>query len=139
MPVPKEAPATPHHPPAAHGDLKILVTKVFVRGLKVDVEIGVYEHELNRRQPLVVDVELDVAAGGWRHLADTVNYEHVVAAARQIAASGHIGLVESFAQRLAQACFDEPRVLRARIRVEKPEALAPDAQAAGVEITAVRG
>jgi dihydroneopterin aldolase len=30
-------------------------------------------------------------------------------------------------------------VKRARIRVEKPSALAPDARAAGVEITAVRG
>lgn len=137
MSLPKEAPAENHN---AHQDpvLKILVTKVFVRGLKIDAEIGVYEHELHRRQPLVVDVELDVAAGGWRHLADTVNYERVVQAAQAIAASGHIGLVESFAQRLAEACFEEPRVLRARVRVEKPHALAPHAAAAGVEITAVR-
>jgi dihydroneopterin aldolase len=142
MSLPKEAPAEtqlpktqgPHQDPV----LKILVTKVFVRGLKIEAEIGVYDHELHRTQPLVVDVELDVAAGGWRHLADTVNYEHVVQAAQAIAASGHIGLVESFAQRLAEACFEEPRVLRARIRVEKPQALAPHAAAAGVEITAVR-
>jgi dihydroneopterin aldolase len=135
MSLPKEAPATPT---PAEPDLKILVTKVFVRGLTIEAEIGVYEHELDRRQPLVVDVELDVAAGGWRHLADTVNYEHIVASAKAIAAAGHIGLVESFAQRLAAACFEEPRVLRARVRVEKPQALAPDAAAAGVEITAVR-
>ena len=134
MSLPKESPANPPAP-----EPRILVTKVFVRGLKVDAEIGVYDHEQGRKQPLIVDVELDVAAGGWRHLADTVNYEHVVAAAQSIAAAGHIGLVESFAQRLADACFDEPRVLRARVRVEKPEALAPLAAAAGVEITAVRG
>jgi dihydroneopterin aldolase len=118
---------------------RILVTKVFVRGLTIEAEIGVYPHERGRRQPLIVDVELDVAAAGWRALADTVNYETIVAAARAIAAAGHIGLVESFAQRLAQACFAEPRVLRARVRVEKPLALAPHAAAAGVEITAVRG
>src|SRR6185369_812446 len=112
MPSPKEAKAA--KTPSAHP--KILITKVFVRGLQVDAEIGVYEHELHRRQPLLVDVELDVAAGGWRHLADTVNYEHVAEAARRVAASGHIGLVESFAERLAQACFAEPRVLRARVR-----------------------
>jgi len=135
MTVPKEAPAT--HSDAQY-EPKILVTKVFVRGLAIEAEIGVYEHELHRRQPLVVDVELDVAAAGWRHLADTVNHAHVVAAARRIAAAGHIGLVESFAQRLAAACFEEPRVLRARVRVEEPHALAPDAAAAGVEITAVR-
>jgi dihydroneopterin aldolase len=136
--MPQEAAAT-HDSVSHQPTLKILVTKVFVRGLQVDAQIGVYDHELHRTQPLIVDVELDVAAGGWRHLADTVNYEHVAAAAKAIAASGHIGLVESFAQRLAEACFEEPRVLRARIRVEKPQALAPDAAAAGVEITAVRG
>lgn len=113
--------------------------KVFVRGLRLDAEIGVYDHEYGRRQPLVVDVELDVATHGCEHIADTVNYETVVAKAREVVASGHLKLVETFAERLAQACFEDPRVTRARVRIEKPEALAPAAQAAGVEITAVRG
>jgi len=130
--------AKPDRAPSAASRPKILVTKVFVRGLAIEAEIGVYPHERGRRQPLIVDVEVDVAAAGWRALTDTVNYETIAAAARAIAAAGHIGLVESFAQRLAQACFAEPRVLRARVRVEKPLALAPHAAAAGVEITAVR-
>jgi len=133
MPAPKATPA------AADPAAKILITKVFVRGLKIEAEIGVHAHEQGRRQPLIVDVELDIAAGGWRALADTVNYETIVRQAQEIAAAGHIGLVESYAQRLAEACFAEPRVLRARVRVEKPLALAPHAAAAGVEITAVRG
>ncbi|HEY5107449.1 MAG TPA: dihydroneopterin aldolase [Caulobacteraceae bacterium] len=117
---------------------EVVVTKIFVRGLEIDAQIGVYAHEQARTQPLIVDVELDVAATGWRHLADTVNYEAIAAHAKAIAAVGHIGLVESFAHRLAQACLAEPRVTRARVRVEKPMALAPDAAAAGVEIIAVR-
>jgi dihydroneopterin aldolase len=118
--------------------VKILTTTVFVRGLAVEAWIGVYDHERDRRQPLIVDVELEVAAGGWRALADTVNYETIANHARAIAAAGHIGLVESFAERLARACVAEPRVMRARVRVEKPQALAPDAAAAGVEIIAAR-
>ena len=118
---------------------RVIVTKVFVRGLRVDAEIGVHDHERGRKQPLMVDVELDVAAAGWRALDDTVNYETIAAAARSIAAAGHIGLVESFAQRLAERCLAHPRVTRARVCIEKPLALAPDAAAAGVEIIAVRG
>jgi dihydroneopterin aldolase len=133
-PEPAPAEVIPEDPSPA----KILVTKVFVRGLMVQARIGVYPHEKGRTQPLIVDVELDVAAAGWRALADTVNYEAIAGHARAIAAAGHIGLVESFAERLAEACFTEPRVLRARVRVEKPQALAPDALGAGVEITAVR-
>ncbi len=117
---------------------RIIVTKVFVRGLKVEAQIGVYDHEHGRMQPLVVDVELDVAASHCERLPDTVNYETIGEAARAIVAEGHIDLVETFAERLAQACFTDPRVTRARVRVEKPLALAPHAAAAGVEITAVR-
>lgn len=118
---------------------KVIVTKVFVRGLKVEAWIGVYDHEHGRQQPLVIDVELDVAASHCEQLGDTVNYETILQAAQGIAAEGHIDLVETFAERLAQACFDDSRVTRARVRVEKPLALAPHAAAAGVEITAVRG
>ena len=117
---------------------RIVITKVFVRGLKLDAQIGVYAHEKGRTQPLVIDVELDVAVTGWGALSETVNYEIIVAKARAVAAVGHRGLVETFAHHLAEACFEEPRVTRARIRVEKPLAFAPDAAGAGVEITAVR-
>lgn len=114
------------------------MSKVFVRGLKLDVEIGAYAHELGRTQPLVIDVELDAPVAGATGLGDVVNYEKVVKAAKAIAAEGHIDLVETFAERLARACLADSRVTAARVRVEKPHALAPDADAAGVELTLVR-
>jgi dihydroneopterin aldolase len=117
---------------------RVVITKVFVLGLKVEAEVGVYSHERGKTQPLVIDVELDVAAAGAQHLADTLNYETIRNDARALGASGHIELVEVFAERLAELCLADPRVTRARVRVEKPLALAPDAEAAGVEITAVR-
>ena len=114
--------------------------RVFVRGLTLSAEIGVHAHEEGRSQPLIVDVELEIEppAAGWTSIAQTVNYERVGEHARAIAAAGHIGLVETFAWRLAGACLAEPRVVRARVRVEKPMALAPEAEAAGVEIIVER-
>jgi dihydroneopterin aldolase len=117
---------------------RVIVTKVFVRALKVEAWIGVYDHEHGARQPLILDVELDIAASRCERIGDTVNYETIGQSARAIADAGHIDLVETFAERLAQACFADARVTRARVRVEKPLALAPHAAAAGVEITAVR-
>jgi dihydroneopterin aldolase len=118
--------------------VRVVLSKVFVTGLKIQAEIGVHRHEMGRSQPLVVDVELDVPVAGAERLADTLNYETILTTAREIAAEGHIQLVETFAERLAQACLADPRVTRARVRVEKPLALAPDALGAGVEITATR-
>ena len=113
--------------------------KVFVRALAVEAEIGVNADEYGRRQPLVIDVELDlVPPERCEHIAETVNYETVVCQAQAIAAGGHVKLIETFAQRLAEVLLAEPPVVAVRVRVEKPQALAPHAKAAGVEITLAR-
>ena len=117
----------------------LISSKVFVTGVKVQAEIGVYRHEIGRVQPLIVDVELDVPTDASDRLADTFNYEAILQAAQAVAASGHIALVETFAHRLAEACLQDPRVTRARVRIEKPLALAPHAVGAGVEIVLARG
>jgi dihydroneopterin aldolase len=116
-------------PPSA---IRLTSAKVFVRGLTVEAQIGVYEHEHGRRQPLLIEAELDVTPHAFEHIGDTINYETVVARAREIAQDGHVKLVEAFAEALARALMRDPRVLAARIRVDKPEALAP--AIAGVEI-----
>ncbi len=118
--------------PFASSSTIVAGAKIFVRALTVQAEIGVYEHEHGRRQPLVLDVELDMAASGFEQIGDTINYETIGQIAREVAASGHIKLVETFAEQVALACMRDPRVLSARVRVEKPEALAP--AVAGVEI-----
>jgi dihydroneopterin aldolase len=134
------SPATdPQAPPAGSAaGAKVVMTKVFVTGVEVQAQIGVYRHEIGRVQPLKVDVELDVPTAGAERLADTLNYETILAAAQGVAAEGHIELVETFAERLARRCLADPRVTKARVRVEKPLALAPHAVGAGVEITLVR-
>ncbi len=139
LPLETTAENISQHAPSAEPQGRTVMTKIFVTGLKIDAEIGVYAHEKGRAQPLIADVELDVPAAGVEKLSDTVNYETIVKAAQAIAAEGHIQLVEAFAERLARACLTDPRVMRARVRVEKPLALAPHAAAAGVEITVIRG
>src|ERR1700691_4409748 len=99
--MPETKPATPPEntptsgpPDPTSASSRIVITKVFVRGLRVDAHIGVYRHEMGRTQPLVVDVELDVAVSDWSRLSETVNYEIIAEKARQVAAEGHRGLVE---------------------------------------------
>ncbi|HEX4199521.1 MAG TPA: dihydroneopterin aldolase [Caulobacteraceae bacterium] len=119
--------------------MSVEVLKVFVRGLILSVEVGVYDHEYGRRQPLIADIELDLAPASCEHIADTVSYAALAAKAQALAETGHFRLVETFAERLARDCLDDPKVLSARVRIEKPEALAPDAAAGGVEIVVGQG
>nr|WP_314122091.1 dihydroneopterin aldolase [uncultured Brevundimonas sp.] len=110
---------------------------VFVRGLEVEAGIGVYDHEQGRLQRLVIDVTLELEPRPIERLGDTINYETVAQAARAIAEAGHVGLVETFAERLARACLEDARVQRATVRIEKPGALAA-VIAPGCEIVLAR-
>ena len=110
---------------------------MFVRGLRVEAGIGVHDHEQGRLQTLVIDVTLELTPAPVERLADTINYETVAAAARAITAEGHVGLVETFAERLATACLNDGRVRRCTVRIEKPGAL-DAAAAAGCELVLAR-
>ena len=107
---------------------------VFVKGLRVEAGIGVYDHEHGRLQTLVIDVTLDLGAAEVHGLADTINYETVAASARRIVAEGHVGLVETFAERLALHCLEDDRVLGVVVRIDKPGALEA-ADGAGCALT----
>jgi dihydroneopterin aldolase len=107
---------------------------IFVRALEVQAEVGLYAHEHGIRQPLVCDVELEVSDWGYEAIGETVNYERIRDKAVALTRAGHWKLVESFAEKLAQILMEDGRILKARVRVEKPTALRPDAAAAGVEI-----
>ena len=112
---------------------------VFVRGLALQARLGVYAHEKAAPQRVVIAVELAVeddsapAAIGTDDLRRVVDYERIVKAARAAAADGHTLLVETLAERVAVAALADPRVLRARVTVEKPDAF-PDAATVGVTI-----
>ncbi len=112
--------------------------KVFVRGLRLEAAIGLYDHERGRTQTLTVDMELTLRVRGVQRLTQTVNYEELVAAARTLAAAGHIDLVETFAEQLAHAILEHPLARQARVRVEKPSAI-EGAAAAGVEVSRAKG
>ncbi|MDE2357236.1 MAG: dihydroneopterin aldolase [Alphaproteobacteria bacterium] len=111
--------------------------RVFLRGLSVEAEIGVNPDEMGRRQVLIVDIEAELEGEPWRGIGHTVDYDDLARRARDLAAAGHIGLIETFAWRLARACLEASRVLAVRVRVEKPEALAPAHAGAEIELRRV--
>lgn len=110
---------------------------IHVSGLGVEAAIGVHDHERGRRQPLSVDVQLDIGAGPVGELADTLDYEAVARIVRDLAAGEHIELVEVFAERVALACLEDGRVLAVRVKVDKPGAIA-GASMAGCTVSYAR-
>jgi 7,8-dihydroneopterin aldolase/epimerase/oxygenase len=129
--------------PAPIADARLGIRHVFVRDLVLPAHIGVRAAEQGRAQRVRINADLGVEDDGARplsrrrvgpdDLARVVDYSVIVARVRQIVAAGHVRLVETLAERIAEACLEDARVFSARIRVEKLD-IYPDAGGVGVEI-----
>lgn len=112
------------------------VRHVFIRDLELDANIGVHAHEKNGPQKVLISVDLSVLETPGPlddHLANVVCYEDVIERIQAIVGKGHINLVETLAERIAEACLDDRRVIATCVRVEKINAV-PQAASVGVEI-----
>ncbi len=113
---------------------------VTIRGLELMASIGIRRRERERQQRVRISVDLTAkpaAAIPGEDRRRIINYEKIVAAIREIAASGHIDLCEGFAERICNACFADVRVERVRVWVEKLEVF-PDAEGVGAIIERTR-
>lgn len=122
--------------PLRIADASRAVRHVFIRDLELKAAIGVYQNELNGTQPIRINIDLTVQEKGQNledRLENVVCYDTVVQQVKQIVREGHVGLVETLAERIAENCLNDERVLVARIRVEKL-AVIPEAASVGVEI-----
>jgi len=117
-------------------DAQTLIQHVFIRDLTLSALIGVYSHEKENPQPIRINLDLAVkenVTASKDRLADVVSYEEIADGIRKLIASGHVNLVETLAQQIADMCFSHQRVQTVRVRVEKL-AVFEDAVSAGVEI-----
>lgn len=132
-------PGTVHPHPAADGRRGI--RQVFVRDLTLCCLIGVHSYEKDRRQRVRINLDLAVDEGPepvGDELANVVSYEDILDRVRAIAGAGHINLVETLAERIAETCLEDARVRAARVRVEKLDVF-EDTESVGVEIERFRG
>ena len=113
--------------------------RVVIRDLVLPVVIGVREDEKHRPQRVRINVELHV--DDTPVVADAVDevvsYADVVDGIKAMAGAGHVHLVETFAERIADVCLRDRRVTRVVVGVEKPDII-PEAAGVGVIIERTR-
>jgi 7,8-dihydroneopterin aldolase/epimerase/oxygenase len=99
--------------------------QIRIRGIRGTGHHGVFEHERADGQEFSVDVCLDVrtaAAAGSDDLADTVDYGQVANAVHALVVGEPVDLIETLAERIADACLDFTGVERVAVTVHKPHA-----------------
>ena len=119
---------------------KALTTKIFIKGLTVEAECGVYSFEKGKKRPLIIDIEVSVGSeirSTSDDLAQTVDYDTLAAHIHEVANATHLHLIETFAEQVCEQVLGDPRIQTVRLRIEKPGSV-PGAVCSGVEIERTR-
>ena len=111
--------------------------RVFVHDLVLPVFIGAYDFERGRVQRVrfAIDVDIRRSAHHAEDMRDVFSYDVIVDTIRLLLSQGHVDLVETLAERIADALLSYPRVCRVIARVEKLDVIEGRV---GIEITRER-
>ena len=110
--------------------------RIFVRDLVLTGLIGVHSHEQDQPQRIQFNVDLlseDGCITADDKIANVVSYEDIVSGIKNLLARGHVGLVETLAEEIANMCLSDRRVRMVRVRVEKLDVF-DEAASVGIEI-----
>jgi dihydroneopterin aldolase len=100
---------------------------VYIKGLKTDAVIGVYDWERGIRQTLVLDLELAAdnrAAAANDAIEDAVDYDAISGRILAYVADSEFELIETLAERVADIVLGEFGIPWLRLKLAKPGAVA---------------
>ncbi len=83
---------------------------IFLRDLKVETLIGVYEWEKRVPQALQIDLEIALPssrAGQSDDLDDALDYSQIAAHIQDVLSTRHFGLLEALAEHIARILLDD--------------------------------
>jgi dihydroneopterin aldolase len=111
----------------------------------MDARIGVYPEEKSRLQPIRINISFEMRDDGLDHaggvgpdiVGRVVDYDGLSKRIRAFVRRAHVELVETMAEEIARLSLQDPRVVSARVTVEKLTVFS-DAVSAGVEIVRFR-
>jgi len=126
----------PYHAPIGSATDPRTMDIVYIRALRIDTVIGIYEWERKTRQTIVLDIEMsaDIArAAATDAIQDTLDYKAVSKRLIQFVGESSFQLVETLAERCAGIIRNEFGVRWVRLTLNKAGAVR-GADAVGVII-----
>jgi dihydroneopterin aldolase len=112
-----------------------------LQGLRVNCIVGIYEHERQTTQAVIMDIDLDydfAAAAASDAIAHAVDYDGVARDVTALAERRAFQLIETMAEETAALLLAQlPVVQRVRLEIRKPDAV-PAAACAFVRLERTR-
>ncbi len=103
-----------------------LMDHIFLRDLKVETIVGIWNWERKIRQTVSIDLKMGAdirRAAASDDIDDTLNYKLVAKRVQQFVGDSNFQLVETLAERIAEVILDDFDVPWVEVRVNKPGAI----------------
>ena len=104
----------------------LVMDTVFIRDLRIETVIGIYDWEREIRQTVCLDLEMatDIRqAAQSDSIEDTLDYKSVAKRLIQFVGDSEFQLVETLAERVAEIVIKEFDVPQVKLRLSKPGAV----------------
>ncbi|MBL4820474.1 MAG: dihydroneopterin aldolase [Gammaproteobacteria bacterium] len=99
---------------------------VYIRGLKIDTIIGIYDWEREQKQTISIDLEMATDISAAAHSEDiekALDYKKVAKRLIAFIEPSEFLLIETMAEKIAQLVMDEFKVPWLRLQLGKPGAV----------------
>ena len=100
--------------------------KIFIRELRVETVIGIFEWERRIRQTVIIDLELSADIRNAAHsdaIGDTVSYKDVAKRVTQFVEQSEFQLIETLAERITEIILEEFGLQWVKLTLSKPRAV----------------
>ncbi|WP_028973242.1 dihydroneopterin aldolase [Spirochaeta cellobiosiphila] len=111
--------------------------KVFIKNLKVPCLVGIYPHEREAPQELLLNITLGTTiteAARLDELSLSIDYEEMKNKVIDYIRSTEFFLLETLAEKTAAFCLEHPLAEEVTLSIEKV-GIFPDCESVGIEIT----
>ena len=113
---------------------------VYIRDLRLDAVIGIYEWEQRIHQQISVNLEMgwdNTKAAQSDDIKDTLNYKAAANLVKELVDKSEVQLVEALAENIASLLLEKMNIPWIRVTLGKPMAVT-DSQEVGVSIERTR-
>jgi FolB domain-containing protein len=97
-----------------------------IKNLRLRTMIGIQDWERRAQQDIIINIEVEydgIRALETDQIEDTVNYKNIKRNVMQAVENSHFSLLDKLAGHILKIVMGNPKVLRAVVEVDKPQAL----------------
>ena len=120
------------------GEIKTSEEIIHIKNLMLKTKFGFYPKEKKISQRLIFNLKVYTVKNVYRdsRLEDVVDYDQIVKIIKNILIE-NINFLETLAEKIINKIFDDRRIIKINIKIEKPDAVS-ECDSVGYEITKER-